>query len=414
MTAFTLQRCSAARMASPRTALPRRVAVLLVAAMLSSPVLAQTEREKLEALPANEQNGLNLRAAVQATYDSNIFRTNDDVARRVDDIIVTPTVEARFNRTIGPNNLSVSALAGYDRFVSNGERSKPRYVGRIGGKIAVLNPCTISPRASYRAERANYGDLNSAVENQQRFSELGIAVSCERPAGIYPKASYLRTTTRNEDAFDFADQTSDIYTASLNFAKPSFGVLQLAVQREEAKRDRLGYTNRVDRAGVIFDRAISSRLSAHIDVHALRVRPTVPTIQKHDGLGWDINATTRVLSPMVITLGSRRTVVNDSLITTGYVLQNAYSARLRLPLSDLTEVEGNVERRDRRFRHETLTNQSPIDRDQVWAAELNLRRKLTDRFKLVGGAGYYSRSTDDALVGNYKAFTVTLGAEAVF
>lgn len=409
MTALNPQRRFAGRLASRH-----RAALLLVAAMLPSPALAQTEREKLEALPAIEQNGFNLRAAVQATYDSNIFRTNDDVAQRVDDIIVTPTVEARFNRTIGPNSLNLSALAGYDRFVSNGERSKPRFVGRIGGKIAVLNPCTVSPKASYRAERANYGDLNGAVENQQRFSELGIAVSCERPAGIYPKASYLRTTTRNEDAFDFADQTSNIYAASLSFAKPSFGVLQLAVQREEARRDTLGYTNRVDRAGVIFDRAISSRLSAHIDVHALRVRPTVPTIQKHDGVGWDVSATTRLLSPMVITLGSRRTVVNDSLITTGYVLQNAYTARLRLPLSSLTEIEGNVERRDRRFRHETITNRSPIDSDRVWAAELTLRRKLTERFKLVGGAGYYNRSTDDALVGSYKAFTVTLGAEAVF
>ena len=402
------------RQVARRLALRRRATLLLLAAMLPAPALAQTETERLEALPAIEQNGLSLRAAVQAVYDSNIFRTNDAVAPRVDDIIVTPTVEARFNRTIGPNSLNLSALAGYDRFVSNGERSKPRFIGRIGGKIAVLNPCTVSPRASYRAERANYGDLNRAVENQQRFSELGVSVSCERPAGIYPKASYLRTTTRNEDAFAYADQTSNIYTASLNFAKPSFGVLQLAVQREEARRNTLGYTNRVDRAGVIFDRAISSRLSAHIDVHALRVRPTIATIQKYDGVGWDISATTRVLSPMVITLGSRRTVVNDSLITTGYGLQDAYSARLRLPLSSLTEIEANLERRDRGFRHDTLASQPPVERDRVWAAELNLRRKLTERFRLVGGAGYYKRTTDDPVVGNYKAFTVMLGAEAVF
>jgi hypothetical protein len=320
------------------------------------PAWAQTEREVLEAKPAAERNGLNLRAAIQATYDSNIFRTDSDVTKSVDDIIVTPTVEARYNRTAGPNSFSLSALAGYDRFISNGSRSKPRLIGRLDGTFAVLNPCTVSPKASWRSERANYGDLNAKVENQQRFSELGLAVSCERPAGFYPKAAYLRTTTRNQAAFDYADQTSDIYSASLAYARPSLGVVQLAYEREDARRNTLGYVNHVDRFGVIFDRAVSSALSLHADIHALRVRPTTPAVAKHDGVGWKISATTRALSPLVFTLESRRTVVNDSLITTGYVLETAHEARFRLPLSDLTEIDGGAEYRHRTFRHNALIN----------------------------------------------------------
>jgi hypothetical protein len=378
-----------------------------------APAIAQTEQETLDAKPVDERNGLILRGAVQTTYDSNIFRTDSDVTPSVDDIIVTPTVEARYNRTVGPNSISASALAGYDRFMSNGERSKPRFIGRLSGKFAVLNPCTVTPRASWRSERANYGDLNARVENQQRFSELGVAVSCDRPAGFYPKASYLRATTRNQTAFDFADQTASIYSVSLAYARPSLGVVQLAYEREDARRDTLGYRNRVERFGVKFDRSLSSKLSAHVDVHALRVRPTTDAVPRHDGIGWDISATSRALTPLVITLGTRRTVVNDSLVTSGYVLESAHNVRLRWAMSELTELEAVGEFRHRRFRHNAVLDTSPVDRDDVWSANLNLRRQLTDRFRLVAGAGYYNRSTH-ADVGNYDAFTVTLGGEIFF
>jgi hypothetical protein len=106
-------------------------------------------------------------------------------------------------------------------------------------------------------------------------------------------------------------------------------------------------------------------------------------------------------------------VVNDSLITTGYVLETAHEARFRLPLSELTELDGGAEYRHRSFRHNALINTSPIDSDHVWSADLNLRRYLTDRFRIVAGAAYYARSTH-ALLGNYDAFTLTLGGEMVF
>src|SRR3546814_8089111 len=57
--------------------------------------------------------------------------------------------------------------------------------------------CLITPRAAYRQQRADYGDINSATENLQKFATIGADFTCERP-GLFPEASYEHDTTRHE------------------------------------------------------------------------------------------------------------------------------------------------------------------------------------------------------------------------
>lgn len=383
------------------------LAALLFGAGLPGQALAQTQ-------PASPpRQGLRVEPSLTLVYDDNVYRVDADRTDPVDDLIVTPAVEARFDRDIGPRAISLRALVGYDQFVSESQRSKPRLEFEGSGRLLIAGQCNVRPLASYRQQRADYGDINNASENLQRFSSLSIRADCQRPAGLYPLAAYRRDTTRNGDGFDYADQTSNVVRAGLGYARPSLGTLTAYYERVSSDRPELGIRNRSDAAGLSFERSVSPLTSISADIRWMHVTSSTEAIGSYDGPGWTLRLSTLAVPRVRLSASTERTIVNDSLIATGFAVRTAHRVSADVALSELTSVGafGEFIRRD--FRQDASIRPFTFTRDRTNQSGLLARRKLTDDFAVDLSVSRIQRATNSD-ISNYRATRVALGATMGF
>ncbi|MDT8759804.1 hypothetical protein MZO42_13965 [Sphingomonas psychrotolerans] len=383
--------------------------VLLVAV---SPAQAQ-DGQRSRPRQQQADQGLRIIPSVTAVYDDNVYRVDSRTGDPVDDVIVTPAVEVRFDRDVGPRAIRLRAVAGYDRFLSETGRSKPRFEVEGSGKFLIAGQCAVRPLASYRQQRADYGDINSASENLQKFSTLGVSADCERPAGLYPVAAWRRDTTRNGDGFEYADQTSNLHRAGIGYARPSLGKLTAYYEHVTSDRPALGVENRSDAYGLSFARSVSPLTSIDADVRWMQVTSNSAAIGSYDGPGWIVRVSTFAIPRVKVTGSTERTIVNDSLIATGFAVRTAHRLSAEVALSELTTVGvfGELVRRD--FRQDAAIRPFNYTHDRTNQFGLLASRKLTDRFALDFSLSRLDRATNSD-VSNYRATRVALGATMRF
>ncbi|TGX50477.1 hypothetical protein E5A73_18670 [Sphingomonas gei] len=384
---------------------------MLFGALSGSPAHAQDERRASR--PQQAEQGLRIAPSLTAVYDDNIYRVDSRTGDPVADVIVTPAIEARYDRDIGVRAISLRALAGYDRFLSESGRSKPRFELEGSGKLPIAGQCSIRPLASYRQQRADYGDINSASENLQKFSSLGVSADCERAAGLYPVAAWRRDTTRNGDGFDYADQTSNLYRAGIGYARPSLGKLTAYYERVVSDRPALALENRSNAYGLVFSRAVSPLTSIDADVRWMQVTSSSAAIGDYDGPGWAVRVSTMAIPRVKLTGSTERTIVNDSLIATGFAVRTAHRISAEIALSELTTIGAFGELVRREFRHDAAIRPFNYTRDRTNQFGLLATRKLTERFALDLSLARLDRSTNSD-VSNYRATRVALGATMRF
>lgn len=357
--------------------------------------------------------GLRIEPSLTAVYDDNVYRVDSKTGDPIADVIVTPAIEVRFDRDIGIRAFSLRAFAGYDRFVSEGQRSKPRLELEGLGKFLIAGQCWVRPSASYRQQRADYGDINSASENLQKFSTLGMAADCERPAGLYPVAAWRRDTTRNGDGFEYADQTSNLWRAGIGYARPSLGRLTAYYEHVTSERPELAVENRSDAYGVSFSRSVSPITSIDADIRWMHVTSTSAAVGSYDGPGWNVRIATTAIPRVKLTGSTERTIVNDSLIATGFAVRTAYRLSAEVGLSELTTLGafGEIVRRD--FRQDASIRPFSYTQDRTNQFGLIARRKITEALALDLSLSHLDRSTNSD-VSNYRANRVSLGATMRF
>ena len=391
---------------SARSAVPLLAALLLGAGM---PTHADAQAQSASA----PRQGLRIEPSLTLVYDDNVYRVDTDRVEPVDDLIVTPAVEARFDRDIGPRAISLRAFVGYDQFVSETERSKPRIELEGSGRLLIAGQCNVRPLASYRQQRADYGDINNATENLQRFSSLGIRADCERSAGLYPLAAYRRDTTRNGGGFEYADQTSNLVRAGMGYARPSLGTLTAYYERVSSDRAELGIRNRSDAAGLSFDRSVSPLTSIFADVRWMHVTSSTDAIGSYDGPGWTLRLSTLAVPRLRLAASTERTIVNDSLIASGFAVRTAHRVSADIGLSELTSIGAFGEFVRREFRQDASIRPFNFTRDRTNQFGFLARRKITDDFAVDLSVSRIQRSTNSDIA-NYRATRVALGATMGF
>lgn len=395
-----------------RVAALRRTPILLLGGALLCVVPGESayaqEKDKSE-----PRQGLRIEPSLTAVYDDNVYRVDSRTADPVADVIVTPAIEIGFDRDIGIAAFSLRALAGYDQFISESDRSKPRLELEGSGKYVIAGQCWVRPIASYRQQRADYGDINSASENLQKFSTLGVSADCERPAGLYPVVAWRRDTTRNGDGFEYADQTSNLYRAGIGYARPSLGKLTAYYERVTSERPALGLENRSDAYGLSFTRSVSPLTSIDADIRWMHVTSTADAIGSYDGPGWTVRVSTMAIPRVKLTASTERTIVNDSLIATGFAVRTAHRLSAELALSELTTIGafGELVRRD--FRQDAAIRPFSYTHDRTNQFGLIARRKITEALALDLSLTHLDRATNSD-VSNYRANRVSLGATMRF
>ncbi|WP_325232165.1 hypothetical protein [Sphingobium sp.] len=356
--------------------------------------------------------GFNLTAGLDLLYDDNVYRVDDAVADPKSDLIVTPSIEARFGRPVGRHDILFRAKLGYDRFLSEQQRSKLRVDTEAKADLRFGATCVVTPRAAYRQQRADYGDLNTATENLQRFTSFGAKLSCERP-GLFPVAAYSHDLTRNADQFDYADQTSDSFMGGIGYNKPSLGTITAYYARVDSKRDTLGIENRINSWGLRFQRSVSPLTQIDADLRWLDVDSDSAAVGSYDGLGWKVSLSTNAVPRLKLTATTERSIVNDSLIAAGFAIETAYRVQGDFAISELTSAGLYAEWERRKFRQDAALRPFTINADRNQRLGGVLSRKLSDRVALTLDAQHYRRRTDTD-ISQFSGTQVTLGAAIKF
>jgi hypothetical protein len=386
-----------------------------IMAAASLPANAQTANAQTSTIDDDARikaMGLQATAGLDLLYDDNVYRVDDRIEDPTKDLIVTPWVELTYGKPIGRHDLLLKGRVGYDRFISEGQRSKLRLDTEAKAVIRFGATCSITPMASYRQQRADYGDINQQTENLQRFTTLGAELGCERP-GLFPVASYRRDLTRNDDGFDYADQTSDTYLAGIGYNMPSLGTVTSFYERVNSDRRKLGIENRTNSYGVRFKRAVSPITQIDAEVRWLDVNSDSAAVGSYDGLGWDVSLSSSIVPRLKLTATTERSIVNDSLVASGFAIRTRHRIEGEFAISELTSARLYGEWERRKFRQDAALRPFSITADRNQRFGAMLKRKLTDRADITLDAQHYKRRTDTD-VAEYSGTQVTLGAALRF
>ncbi len=382
------------------------------AALTAMSCAARAQSTNVDEQSRIETLGLHATAGVDVLYDDNVYRVDDTVEDPTKDVIITPWAELTYGKPIGRHDLLLRGRVGYDQFISEGQRSKLRVDAEAKAVIRFGATCAIKPIVSYRQQRADYGDINQQTENLQRFATFGADLGCERP-GLFPVASYRRDLTRNDDAFNFADQTSDTYMAGVGYNMPSLGTLTAFYERVNSDRRKLGVANRTNSYGLRFKREISPITQLDAEVRWLDVNSDSPAVGSYNGVGWDVSVSTSILPRLKLTATTERSIVNDSLIASGFAIGTRHRLAGEFAISELTSAGFYGELERRRFRQDAALRPFSITADRNQRFGAMLKRKLSDRFNLSLDAQRYKRRTDTD-VAEFSGTQVTLGAAIRF
>ena len=382
------------------------------AAVAATPSAVTAQSAKVDEDARLKTLGLHATAGIDLLYDDNVYRVDDQIENPTKDIIVTPWAELTYGKPIGRHDLLLRGRVGYDQFISEGQRSKLRLDTEAKAVIRFGATCSVTPLLSYRQQRADYGDINQQTENLQRFATFGADLSCERP-GLFPVASYRRDLTRNDDAFDFADQTSDTYMAGIGYNMPSLGTLTAFYERVNSDRKKLGIENRTNSYGLRFKREVSPITQLDAELRWLDVDSDSPAVGSYNGLGWDISVSTGIVPRLKLTATTERSIVNDSLIASGFAIRTRHRLAGEFAISELTSAGFYGELEKRKFRQDAALRPFSITADRNQRFGAMLKRKLSDRFDLSLDAQRYKRRTDTD-VAEYSGTQVTLGAAIRF
>ena len=382
------------------------------AAVAATPSAVTAQSAKVDEGARLKTLGLHATAGIDLLYDDNVYRVDDQIENPTKDIIVTPWAELTYGKPIGRHDLLLRGRVGYDQFISEGQRSKLRLDTEAKAVIRFGATCSVTPLLSYRQQRADYGDINQQTENLQRFATFGADLSCERP-GLFPVASYRRDLTRNDDAFDFADQTSDTYMAGIGYNMPSLGTLTAFYERVNSDRKKLGIENRTNSYGLRFKREVSPITQLDAELRWLDVDSDSPAVGSYNGLGWDISVSTGIVPRLKLTATTERSIVNDNLIASGFAIRTRHRLAGEFAISELTSAGFYGELEKRKFRQDAALRPFSITADRNQRFGAMLKRKLSDRFDLSLDAQRYKRRTDTD-VAEYSGTQVTLGAAIRF
>ena len=383
-----------------------------LSAALAAPCAAQVEFES-PIQGSVTSSGLEVTPSIKALYDDNIFRTDEEQVASANDIIVTPALTAQLNKPLGPHFLQANVTALYDHYTDLTNRSRLNLDGSLGARLSMAGVCRAEPYGRFRRARADYGDINTNVDNQQEFSTLSLQLSCPRRAGLYPIAKYERETTHNDPEFDFSNRTSNGYALGMVYSRPSLGDLTAYYKYTKTDRYDIGVVNKVNRYGMTFHRAVVSHISFDVDLHWLDVQSNVPDIQEYHGLAWNASAVIRPLSTVLLRLETGRAVVTDSLIATGYAITSNYQATLRYQLGERASARIGYEYESRDFRRNPALAFDTIDSDKVYTLTAGLERSISARVNVALAGLRVMRRTNDGSR-DYEANQISVGASYSF
>jgi hypothetical protein len=381
---------------------------------------------------------IGIRAAVDASYDSNAFGLNDALIARgslgqrsKDDITITPSLQLDIALPFGRQSAYLRGVIGYDFFLNNPQLERERIQLDGGVNVQVGSGCSGLVNGAYGRFRSNPGDI-FAVDgeplirsvNTQETRSFGVRGQCGGAIGLTPSVGYQHSENRNSSPFfQLNDSNSDSFDASLGYSRPSLGRISIYgtyTTAEYLNRNVLGLPFDIPNvpndgvksysAGLRFERSIGTRIAGTVAAGYTWVDPKNLFSSRFRGSSYSASLNVRPYDRMSIDVLASRSAEVSNTVFASYSLTEVYSLNGTLRLNGQTSVNfgSSYQTRDYRGRFATVDQAVLLSEDEFIRAYVGVAYDLNRRIRLNGLFSQQRRKADNPLF-NFNNTTVSLG-----
>lgn len=393
---------------------------------------------------------IGVRAAVDLTYESNVFGVNAARAglqagrnRSLDDFTLSPSLQLDLQLPFGARQSAfLQGAVGYDFQLRNSQLNRER-ISLNGGANLNFGSCAGTVNGSISRFRTNAGDIFvltptgfDARRNVVQRTGYGAQVQCGGAIGLSPSIGYQHAEIRNSsDLLELNDSNQDSINASIGYQRPSLG--RVSIFGSYSKTEFPGRDANFNRrtlapisndpnpffdpraldgvtsysTGIRFERDIGSRIYGAISAGYTWVDPESNFSRRFRGSNYSANISLRPSDRFSLDLGASRSAdVSTNLfasfaITEVYSLNGTYQLNPRISLNFGTSYQ----KRDFRGPARAPDLTAFLTNDEFIRAYGGVAFNLNRRLRLNGLVSQVRRKSDNGLFG-FNNTTVSLRA----
>lgn len=382
---------------------------------------------------------MNIRAAVDVGYDSNVFGINEallrargvPLGRSKDDVTVTPSIQLDILLPLGRQSVFAQGSIGYDFHSNNGRLDRERINLGLGANLQVTSGCSASVTGNYLRQRSNAGDVYAVSDvplvrrtNTEELRSIGAQALCGGAIGLTPGFGYSHSETRNTNPFfKLNDSNRDSFNLSLGYSRPTLGRISVYGTYSEGEylnRNILGLPGVIAglpadgiksySAGVQYERNIGTRLSGRVALGYSWVDPKSPFSSKFRGASYSAALNYDPSDRLGIDLLVARSVDLPNSAFASYSITDVYSVNATYRLNERTSVNFGAARQKRNFRQRaaTVDQVAFVSKDKFDRFYGGFAYDLNRRIRLNGLVSHQRRDPDNPLF-RYNNTTASLG-----
>lgn len=370
----------------------------------------------------------NINVSAEVRHDSNISRTSAATAAlrglSRSDQRFSPSVNLSLTKPFGPNNLTVSASAGYDFHRHNDRLDRERIQGAAGlalnlGVCAPTFNGSISRRQSELGEVADaFGNVQT-VGNAETSWNVGGAVSCGKSFGLRPTAGISYQDNSNSNAQRRGtDKHITTYQGGLGYVHPSIGDIQLFAQQRDLRFDdkTLQRGNRQRSYGVSFTRNLGARLTGNASINWTNVKPLDPNVRSFNGVNWSGNLSLKATPRIQVQASLGKSITSSLAVDSNYNISTNYGISASYAVTPLINFNTGYSHTKRRFEGNLgffAPGAAPVNlltNDKKNSVYASVDYLFSPKLKFILNGGHDTRSANAAFY-DYKNNYVGLTAE---
>lgn len=388
--------------------------------------------------PGAPTRHVNIRANVDATYDSNVFGLSDAFieqhglgSRSKDDFSFTPSLQLDLYLPLGRQSVYARGSLGYDFYIHNTGRDRERINLGLGGTAQLTSTCSVGLDGNYTRSLSNAGDVLVVEEDQlvrrnntTEFRSIGAQAQCAGAVGISPSIGYRHAETRNSrELFQLNDSNQDTFDLSIGYQRPALGRISVYgtySKGEYLNRNILGLPFDVPgipndgttsySAGARFERSIGTRLSGSASIGYSWVNPKAIFAQKFRGAVYSLNLNVIPTTRLSVDLAASRSANLSNNALASLSVSEVYSLNATYRLNERVSLNFGSALTKQNFRQtvQTIDQITFVSKDKFTRSYGGFVYNLNRRIRLNGLVSHQRRSADNPLF-RYSNTSATLG-----
>lgn len=361
--------------------------------------------------------GYSVGASLLSIYDSNYRRLADNTqpppGESRSSFRFTPTINGRVNLPVGRQSIFATALIGKDFYTANSAYNRQRLLFSGGVNLAAGSSCTGSLNGSWMQAQSNSNSTLVNIPNTQTTTSFGASATCGGISGFTPMASYRYAKSINEDPQRaFSDLTSNSYSVSLGYARPTLGVISLfgtLADNDYPNQTIFGLTRsvKITNLGVKYSRSLTSQFSADASLSRVSIKPNSPLQQDSSSLGYGLSINYTPPSRLSASINATRNASSSPNTGTAlYFVQQAFSANVSYQLRSTLSaaLTGSTSLRTYEDQIGGIIDPNQVQNDRLNIVRLSVNWKPIRNMQTSFYVSQQNRNADPSIY-NYKDTT---------